>query len=70
MLVGAMRASLIMSSPTLLPPVRAAPQMRDTQPRICMSGVVERSSQPSEAQDPGPQAWCVGEKVTIADARG
>ena len=40
-----------------------------TLPRICLSGVVERSSQPSEAQDPGPQAWCVcGEKVTIADA--
>ena len=32
--------------------------------------MVERSSRHSEAQDPGPQAWCVcGEKVTIADAR-
>jgi Domain of unknown function (DUF5679) len=40
------------------------------QPRICLSGMVERSSRHSEAQDPGPQAWCVcGEKVTIADAR-
>ena len=38
-----------------------------TQPRICLSEMVERHS---EAQDPGPQAWCVcGEKVTIADAR-
>ena len=35
-----------------------------------LSGMVERSSRHSEAQDPGPQAWCVcGEKVTIADAR-
>jgi hypothetical protein len=32
--------------------------------------MIERSSPPSEAQDPGPQARCVcGEKVTIADAR-
>ena len=41
-----------------------------TLPRICLSGVVEQGSQPSEGQDPGPQAWCVcGEKVTIAAAR-
>ena len=30
--------------------------------------MVERTPEPSEAQAPGPQAWC-GEKVTIADAR-
>ncbi len=30
--------------------------------------MVEQSSRQSEAQDPGPQAWCVcGEKVTISD---
>ncbi len=39
-------------------------------PRICWSGMVERSSLHSKEQDPGPQARCVcGEKVTIADAR-
>jgi hypothetical protein len=33
-----------------------------------LSGMIERSSPPSEAQDPGLQAWCVcGEKVTIAE---
>ena len=66
-----MLASLIMSPLTLLLLVRAAPCMSEgTLPRICLSGVVERSSQPSEVQDPGPHAWCVcGEKVTIADAR-
>jgi hypothetical protein len=32
--------------------------------------MVERSSRHREAQDSGPQAWCVcGEKVTVADAR-
>src|SRR5437764_3649524 len=46
------------------------PRMKRTWLRICLSGMVERSSPPSEARDPGPQAWCVcGEKVTIADAR-
>ena len=44
--------------------------MKGIWPRICLSGMVERSSRPSEAHDPGPQARCVcGEKVTIADAR-
>jgi hypothetical protein len=32
--------------------------------------MAETTSRHSEAQDPGPQGWCVcGEKVTIADAR-
>src|SRR2546426_6447455 len=46
------------------------PAWKALQPRICLSGMVERSSRHSEAQDPGPRAWCVcGQKVTVADAR-
>jgi hypothetical protein len=44
--------------------------MKGTWSPICLLNVVEQSSQPPEAQDPGPQARCVcGEKVMIAEAR-
>jgi hypothetical protein len=44
------------------------PGERHVANEICLSHMVEPHT--DEAQDPGPQGWCVcGQKVTIADPR-